>query len=76
MLPGPLEDGGLDELLESRLTRSSSGFIRSSNWAMTAWHTGTSEEAAPSLRLAMGSLKNPSAWFARGKCRNQINDLQ
>ena len=29
------------ELLESRLTRSSSRFTRSINWPMTAWHSDT-----------------------------------
>ena len=40
-LPGPFEDGGLEALLESRLTRSSSRFTRSINRAITAWHSGT-----------------------------------
>jgi hypothetical protein len=41
MWPGPFDDGGFDELLESKLTRSSSNLTRSSNCAMTACHSAT-----------------------------------
>jgi len=41
-----LDVGGLDELLDSSLMRASSGFIRSSNCAVTAWNSGTSRLAS------------------------------
>ena len=40
-LPGPFEDGGMDELLEYRLTRYPSNIARSINSGMTTRHRGT-----------------------------------
>ena len=57
-----LEDGGLEELLESRLMRSSSSFTRSSNWVMTAWHSSNvcgncaAARAGDSTRVALAGF--------------------
>ena len=39
-LPGPSDDGGLGELLESSLTRYSSNLSRTRSSALIAWHSG------------------------------------
>ena len=39
-LPGPSDDGGLDELLESSLTGCSSHFSGTRSSALIAWHSG------------------------------------
>jgi hypothetical protein len=65
VVAGPSLDGGLDELRELRLTRSSSKLRRCINWRISSWQAGTvSGSSLGSLLTGAGVVRRStgSVW--------------